>query len=60
MLILLPANESGGLDRLEQALDAKTLKAWNHQLEPRDVLFSMPKFRGASRYELSRCFREWA
>jgi serpin B len=54
MLILLPANESGGLDRLEQALDAKTLKAWNHQLEPRDVLFSMPKFRGASRYELSQ------
>ena len=63
MLILLPANESGGLERLEQALDAKTLKAWNHQLEPRDVLFSMPKFRGAiDRYELSqvRFFERWA
>jgi serpin B len=53
MLVLLPENAPGALNRLEQALSAETLDQWSAQLKEQSVLVSLPRFRGSSRYKLN-------
>lgn len=54
MLVLLPKNEPGSLERLEAALTSENLEKWRQQLRPREVQVFLPRFRFNTGYRLEK------
>ena len=51
MLVFLPS-EKNGILQLEQTISAETISAWRQQLQPTDIIVSMPKFKAETDYSL--------